>query len=217
MWPHASGLPCALAVSQAQPDRVFVAISGYGIYALDTAQAPADGQDAPARTISTGLATPYFAGSGALLLVPGNPETLYAATLEGGIWRTRDGGTTWESLPATRGFVFALAVDPGDPKHFLAAAARKTVLETRDVGATWTSHPLPGARPDHGHRASGRADRSVLYLADLALAAPPGRPGRTRHQPLGRAPVRSAGGHGGRGGLRQLGKRDQPALPGPWG
>jgi len=145
---HASGLPCALAVSQAQPDQVFVAISGYGIYALDTTQAPADGQDAPARNVATGLDTPYFAGSGALLLVPGNPETLYAATLEGGIWRTRDGGTTWESLPATRGFVFALAVDPGDPKHFLAAAARKTVLETRDGGATWTTHPLPGARPD---------------------------------------------------------------------
>lgn len=108
---YASGLPCSLAVSRATPDRVYVAVSGYGVYALDTAQAPANGEDAPAQNITAGLATPYFTGAASLLLVPGDPETLYAATLEGGVWRTRDAGATWEALPATRGFVFALAVD----------------------------------------------------------------------------------------------------------
>lgn len=168
---HASGLPCALAVSRTVPGRVYVAVSGYGIYALDTARPPATGGDVPAQNIAAGLATPYFAGAASLLLAPGEPETLYAATLEGGIWRTRDAGATWESLPATRGFVFALAQDPGDPRHFLAAAAQKTMLETRDAGATWTSRPLPGERPEYVPAAAvvfGPAGSGRTYVGTTA-------------------------------------------------
>jgi len=146
--PYVDGRPHALLVDPANPDRVLVAVSGYGLYAVDTAAAPGGG-DVPADNLTAGLPTPYFAGPHSLLAPAAAPGTLLVATLEGGIFRTMDGGLHWQQLPGSRGFVFALAADPADPAHQLAAAAEKTLLESRDGGATWTSRPLPGDRPDY--------------------------------------------------------------------
>lgn len=142
-----SGAPSALAVDPRQPDRVFVAVNGYGIYVLNTASPPPPDGDAPARNIGTGIATPYFKTASSLLLDAEHPDTLYAATQQGGVWKTSDAGATWRQLPGTQGFVFGLALDPADHRHLLAAAAEKTLLETRNAGNSWTVLRLPGDRP----------------------------------------------------------------------
>lgn len=167
---YAEAGPCSLSVDSGNPDRVYVAVSGYGIYALDTTAAPS-GSDAPAQNIATGIATPYFKGASALVAVPGLPGTLYTATQDGGVYKTQDGGANWQQLPGARGFVFALAVDPADPGHLLAAAAEKTVLETRDAGMSWNTILLPGERPDYipaSAVAFGPAGSGMIFVGTSA-------------------------------------------------
>jgi photosystem II stability/assembly factor-like uncharacterized protein len=145
---YADGAPSALVVDPRDPNRVYVAVNGYGIYVLDTATNPAPGADVPARNIAAGIATPYFKNAASVLLDPGHPDTLYAATQEGGLWKTTDAGASWHRLPGPPDFLFGLAMDPADANHLFATGAEKTLAETRDGGASWTTVLLPGDRPD---------------------------------------------------------------------
>ncbi|MGC8839678.1 MAG: WD40/YVTN/BNR-like repeat-containing protein, partial [Anaerolineae bacterium] len=70
----------------------------------------------------------------------------WAGQESGSLWRSRDGGATWEHLgqPFGEGVVVALAPSPRFPREGLLVAAthhpqaRKTVLwRSRDGGATW--------------------------------------------------------------------------------
>jgi photosystem II stability/assembly factor-like uncharacterized protein len=94
---------------------------------------------------------------GALALEPGNPSTLYVGTGEanasvdsydgGGLYRSRDGGATWQflGLEATAR-IARVAVDPGNPGHVLVAAMGpqfstspdRGLYRTLDGGATWS-------------------------------------------------------------------------------
>lgn len=74
---------------------------------------------------------------------PGDPGEVFA-TLDDdrpGLWRSGDGGQSWESFAAALGpeagwSVPDLAFDPADPAHIYAAEPDR-VLESRDGGATW--------------------------------------------------------------------------------
>jgi photosystem II stability/assembly factor-like uncharacterized protein len=145
---YADGVPMALGVDPRDPSRVLVAVNGYGIYALNTGTPPTGDDDVPAQNIATAVTTPYFKSSAALLLDPARPDTLYAATQEGGAWKTTDAGAHWTRLAGAPNFLFALAMDPADANHLFAAGADKILAESRDAGASWTTLPLPGERPD---------------------------------------------------------------------
>ena len=74
---------------------------------------------------------------------PRHPDTLYAATWElkndrGWLFRTRNGGRIWESVPLGRfqGAIRALAVAPSDP-DVIAVGITRGVLLTVDGGQTW--------------------------------------------------------------------------------
>ena len=71
----------------------------------------------------------------ALVMKPGNPGTLYAGTNGSGVFRTVDGGTSWEAVNVglTSLRVFALAVDPARPT-MLVAGTREGVFR-RDEAA----------------------------------------------------------------------------------
>jgi hypothetical protein len=83
---------------------------------------------------------------------PGNPQILFVATAGGGVWKTYNGGTTWQPLTDRLGALGsgALAMDPknpdilayglGDP--FDAGLAASGITVTTDGGATW-SDPKP--------------------------------------------------------------------------
>src|SRR5258708_27515419 len=50
--------------------------------------------------------------------VRGQPATFYAGSTGGGVWKTSDGGTTWEPISDrdfTTGSIGAVAVAPSDP------------------------------------------------------------------------------------------------------
>jgi photosystem II stability/assembly factor-like uncharacterized protein len=71
---------------------------------------------------------------------------------EGGLYRSADGGASWERLTAglTCDYIFALATSPRDDGVTLYAGTQPVHLfESADLGSTWREHPslptVPGA------------------------------------------------------------------------
>ncbi|HEV7672664.1 MAG TPA: hypothetical protein VGS22_29440 [Thermoanaerobaculia bacterium] len=85
-----------------------------------------------------------------LTQAPSDPERLYAATDPAGIFRSRDGGRSWQSI--RRGLegpeIVRFAVDPGDSDFVLASAFGRSaqMWRSENGGSTWT----PAARPPEG-------------------------------------------------------------------
>jgi sortilin (neurotensin receptor 3) len=79
-----------------------------------------------------------------------------------GIWKTTDGGATWEpigdSLPTLA--VAAIALDPADPDRIYIATADKGVFRSDDAGANWIS--LSDPLPVRTNTADG--DRTALLI-----------------------------------------------------
>ena len=86
-----------------------------------------------------------------------NPDVVYVAYGAGGIWATRDGGTTWQSVtPRTNNpnWYFTVAIDPTNDLRIVAGVGdiQKTgrdggfqaVMLSEDGGATWKTISPPG-------------------------------------------------------------------------
>ncbi len=70
-----------------------------------------------------------------LALDPEDIDTLYAAT-RGGLFRSADGGQSWQPVPELSGPANAVATAPGGVVY---ASSRGEVLRSADRGETWTS------------------------------------------------------------------------------
>lgn len=80
----------------------------------------------------------------------GQPLTLYAAAADGGVWRTTDGGATWETLTDFEKTLSggAILLDPSNPSVIYFGTGEGNgaidnypgvgVLKSSDGGATWT-------------------------------------------------------------------------------
>lgn len=107
----------------------------------------------------------------AFLSVPGRPATLYAGFLEGGIFRSDNGGATWRYAGNGSGrlSVRALAADPRDPAVLYAASRTLGVVRTVNGGRTWKAVmrglPPPDQISVEALAADGR--RSGLLYAGL--------------------------------------------------
>jgi hypothetical protein len=96
---------------------------------------------------------------GALAMSPSDPAVVYAGTGEAnpgggsvayggdGVWKTTDGGATWESLGLVESrYIGRIAIDPVDPSRLFVAAtgdlfsknAERGLYRSTDAGATWT-------------------------------------------------------------------------------
>ena len=104
-----------------------------------------------------------------LVMEPGNPNTLYACTGEqtqnwrgAGIYKTTDGGATWNQLPATTAtdfyFVNNIAISPLAPAH-VYAATNSGLWASMDGGNTWN---LSLASLDGGPAATRTGDRKSV-------------------------------------------------------
>src|SRR5690349_33822 len=86
----------------------------------------------------------------ALLIDPSNPDTMYAAAVAGGIWKTTNGGTSWAPLDdfLANIAVTCLAVDPSNPTTIYAGTGEgffnadgvrgAGIFKSTDAGAHWT-------------------------------------------------------------------------------
>lgn len=148
------------------------------------------------KTVNAGSSWfPVHQGLGSLIvgcmaLDPSNPDRIYAGTGEGffeaqagysnsapiqgsGIYVSTDGGTNWQSLPATRTWahVNRIAVNPTN-SQILLAATDTGIHRSTDGGTTWSRrttertfdvdfHPTDGNRAIAGTGGTARARRSL--------------------------------------------------------
>ena len=97
-------------------------------------------------------AVPAYASNGvdvhALAIDPLTPTTLYAGTF-GGVFKSTDGGATWNVSGLVNGYISALAIDPLTPTTLYAGTSEAIgsqggVYKSTDGGATWTAIGLAG-------------------------------------------------------------------------
>lgn len=142
------------------------------------------------KTVNGGLTwTPLFdrgptMAVGDLAVSPSDPEIVWVGTGESlmarssfageGIFRTSDGGRTWErrGLEATH-HIGRIVVDPRDPDRVFVAAIgsqytfneERGVFATTDGGRTWTRSLFIDARTGVVDLAMDPADSRILYAA----------------------------------------------------
>jgi photosystem II stability/assembly factor-like uncharacterized protein len=75
----------------------------------------------------------------ALAIAPQDPHVLYAATEGAGLYRSDDGGATWNQLAWPDSIITGLALDPGSSSRLFARLAYERVYSSDDGGATWTA------------------------------------------------------------------------------
>jgi len=102
---------------------------------------------------------PFRGGrSAAVTGVPGSPLLFYFGSTGGGVWRTRDGGASWQSISdgSFGGSIGAVAVSESDPNIIFVGAGEKTVRgnvssgdgvwKSDDAGKTWKHIGLEDSR-----------------------------------------------------------------------
>jgi hypothetical protein len=72
-----------------------------------------------------------------LAIDPQTPTTLYAGTSGGGVFKSTNGGASWNQTGLTNVSVLSLAIDPQTPATLYAGTYESSVFKSIDGGATW--------------------------------------------------------------------------------
>lgn len=96
-----------------------------------------------------------------LLVVPGEPNRIYAATGRRGVIASDDGGLTWQVQGPDKTFLWSLA---RSEEALFAASPNGGLFESRDRGATWSS-----AFTDEGAYAALAVGDRILLAGETGL------------------------------------------------
>ncbi|MBS0396708.1 MAG: hypothetical protein JSR54_18960, partial [Proteobacteria bacterium] len=139
----------------------------------------------PLPALEWRLIGPYRGGWATVAAgVPEAPDTFYAGTAGGGVWKTDDAGRTWRALtdavPVTG--VGALAVAPSDPRVVYVGTghpeprydvvAGSGVYRSSDAGRTWQALGLAETRHIGAISVDPRRADTVLVAAQGHLFGP---------------------------------------------
>ncbi len=116
--------------------------------------------------------------SAAVTGVPGEPNLFYFGATGGGVWKTLDGGRTWENISDGffGGSIGAVEVAQSDPNVIYVGGGEKTlrgnvssgygIWKTEDAGKTWVSAGLENSRHVPRIRIHPK-DYNIVYAAVL--------------------------------------------------
>ncbi len=103
---------------------------------------------------------------------PTDPDTVYAGVEDAGLFRSTDGGQTWQELPGLRGHgtasswqpgagglcLHTIVLDPSDPQRIFTAISAAGAFRSDDGGASWKpinkglrSQGIPDEDAEVGH------------------------------------------------------------------
>jgi hypothetical protein len=107
----------------------------------------------------------------ALAVHPSNPDTLFVGRRDG-LWKTRDGGRSWNSLPNPASVPLSVAIAKSQPDTLYLATARHGIHKSTDGGYQWAevNNGLPearaGGRPEEIRTlAVDPLDSNIVYAA----------------------------------------------------
>lgn len=138
----------AIAISPSDPDGVVLAVRMGLFHTSDRGETWQD--------MEVGRFSPNTYGRD-IKVSPQDGKTMYAAlsvaaaSHEGGLFRTQDGGQTWKRFDKVKvhGTIMSVALHNSDPnKVYLGARYDGEVYGTEDGGETWNAAPLPAGVKD---------------------------------------------------------------------
>ena len=116
--------------------------------------------------------------------VPSQPNTYYFGAVAGGVWKTTDGGNTWDPLFEKQSVssIGAIAISDSDPNVIYAGTGEACirgnishgdgVYKSTDAGKTWTNVGLRDSR-HIGDVIIHPTDPNIVYVAALGHAYGP--------------------------------------------
>lgn len=164
---------------------------------FDMGPAPINNGNAPGGVSAT---TGRITG---VVVDPSDPNVIYISAAGGGVWKTKNGGQTWEPMMiATSGVIFtgAIAIDETDPRIIYVATGEANnssdsyagtgIYKSTDSGKSWTL--VTGVSGPNFNPINGRAvsklvidpnDNDIIYAAvsDVAENGVSGNAGIWRH------------------------------------
>jgi photosystem II stability/assembly factor-like uncharacterized protein len=83
---------------------------------------------------------PYGGTIVAIATDPTNPQISYAGTFGAGVFKSTDGGHTWNSSSTglSNLYVYSLAIDPQHPSTIYAGTYRNQIFKSSDGGLSWS-------------------------------------------------------------------------------
>jgi photosystem II stability/assembly factor-like uncharacterized protein len=99
-----------------------------------------------------------------VLVATGDPGT---GVKHGGIFRSTDGGVSWEQLATPPLSIYGLAEDHDG--RLYAAAQRCAVLRSEDRGETWQEFSAPGSGTDKSYTIAVDADGRIYLGTDSGV------------------------------------------------
>lgn len=88
---------------------------------------------------NNGLPTAYNRYLYSLVINPVDPQTLYVGTYGWGVYKTMNGGESWERTNLTKAPVFSIYIDESDSNIIYACTIDEGVLKTTSGGLNWQS------------------------------------------------------------------------------
>ena len=182
----------AFFLARRSPDGVSPIDTGWYLDALERMKdmprhSTALGQVLPSRPGSPRDSTWSWLGPGniggrtrALVVVPSNPNVLYAGAVGGGVWKTTNGGASWTPLTdfLANIAIASLAIDPSNSNVLYAGTGEgffnsdairgAGIFKTTDGGATWA-------------QLAATANSNFYYVNRLAIS--PNKPSESMPRP----------------------------------
>lgn len=135
----------------ADPDRALISLLFHGVY--ETTDGGASWSDLYGDLVvpDPENSSAWVTSATSAVYVQGSPDTIIMGVLQRGIYRTVNGGVSWNLVATEPGLQpenlanlsdIALVDMPGFPGYVIAQEDGHAILRTLDGGATWSEHPV---------------------------------------------------------------------------